>query len=260
MSLYLDQEDDLGECSHPSVEDGVCNDCFCQVTELDARPGFSLGNKRVSSADYASGTTNSIHGVIKTFSERTNISHISKSVIADVSSLYDKISGKTVMRGTQRLGVIASCLKQTLLRKGIYISEKKLISLFGIHKKDLSSGDTLLSAVETLLVPSIPLVISNACKILGVKNKDVVCQAIKFSELLRHTHHSFTKTSTPSVGTGLLYSYFELKPSYKKYIPKTKLSLIETFSKELDISEITIKNIYATVIEVMETARSKKDV
>jgi hypothetical protein len=261
MSFYLDQEDDLGEACQHQVQDGVCELCFCQVTEFDSRPGFSLGIKRISGADYASGTTsNTAHGVVKTFSEKSNISDTPKSVVLDVCSLYDKVSGKSVMRGTQRMGVIAACLNQIYLKKDIFLSEKKLLLLFGIHKKDLSTGETLLSLEVPLLVPKLSVIISNACQVIGIKNQSLINQAVSFGELMKPTDHLFNKIATPTVGAGFLYAFLELKPEAKTYLPKKKSLTLPSFSKELGVSSSTVRSVFLATKEVIEKSRSKKKV
>jgi len=259
LSFYSDRNGDevvTALCDHPSITDGSCDECFCQVTVLDTRPAFSIGTKRVSSADYASGISSSIHGVIKTFNEKSNISDIPASTVAEVCALYDKVPG--VMRGVQRMGVIAACLNQSLMKKGIFLSEKKILLRFGIEKKDLSNGESLLSTVTTLTVPDLPIIITSACEIIGIKNPKVVQQAIEFAKLLKPTHHLFIKISAPIVGAGFLYSFLELKPEAKKSMSKKKEFNIQTFSKDLDISKTNIKEIYLTVLDVIDAARAKE--
>lgn len=257
LSFYSDLNEDLEACDHPSISDGVCDQCFCQVTVLDTRPAFSLGTQRISSADYASGISSSVHGVIKTFGEKSNISDIPAATVAEVCALYDKLSGKSVMRGVQRMGVIAACFSQSLIKSGKFLSEKKILVRFGIEKKDLSNGESLLSTVTTLLVPDLKIVITSACDIIGIKNQEVVRQAIAFAKLMKPTHHFFIKISTPITGAGFLYSFLELKPEAKAYLSKKKEFSLESFAKSLDISKTNIKEIYLTVVDIIAQARAK---
>ncbi len=256
MDLYPKQEDqDDEECVH-AINDSVCEKCFCYITEFDSRPKFSIGIQRISGADYVSGVSNAVHGVFKTFSDKSNISDFPKSTIASVCFLYDKISGKSVMRGTQRLGVIAACLNQVMIEKKIFLGEKNLLVLFGIRKKDLSNGQTLLSSVVTLLFPKITDVIKGLARVIGIKNEEIIDLAVKFGETLKSTDHLFVKSSVSAVGAGFLYCFIEMKPDVKKFISKKNEFNIQTFSKASNISKNIITDIYLTAKGLIERSQT----
>jgi hypothetical protein len=254
MDLYPKQKDPSSEeddCEHV-INDSVCEKCFCYITEFDSRPKFSIGIQRVSGADYISGVSNAVHGVFKTFSDKANISDFPKSTVAAVCFLYDKISGKSVMRGTQRLGVIAACLNQVMIERKVFLGEKNLLVLFGIRKKDLSNGQTLLASVVTLLFPKITDVIKGLARVIGIKNEALIDLAVRFGEVLKSTDHLFVKSSVSAVGAGFLYTFIEMKPGVKDFISKKFEFNIQTFSKASNVSKNIINDIYMTAKALIE--------
>lgn len=246
------------ECPHPEIAEGICEKCFCQVTELDSRPKFTIGNKRISGVDYASGMVSSVHGVLKTFSEKPNISNTSKAMVSEVCRLYDLVANNTVMRGTQRLGVIAACLHQVQLSRGIVWREKKFLEHFSIKQKDFSKGENLLSAVVPLALPTLDIVIKNCCYNIGMDPK-VIPIAVRFGNLFKSTHHTFIKASSSALGAGLLWAFMEMKPSTKGFV-STKIELtLANYSSIVGISKSLIKEIYQTVLEVKNEAITKRE-
>lgn len=267
MALYEDQdygfseateteEEQLEECSHPSVHSGVCEDCYCQVTEFDTRPKFSVGgNKRISSVDYVEGNnTTSVHGVVKTFQERANLSHYPISIVKQVCGLYDKVADNSVMRGSQRLGVIAACLEQVQLQMGVFIGEKKILKLFDIRKRDLSNGQTLLSGKITLRFPEISDIIRSSCKLIGLHNQLAVAQAIEFGNLMKSTDPAFNKSTVNTTGAAFLYTFIELKPEVRELLTKKREFTLQSFATSVDLSKSTIKELYQKAREVIEDA------
>lgn len=260
FSLSRERAEDLRdeECVHSEVFEGVCEDCFCQVTELDSRPKFTVGNKRISGVDYASGMVASVHGVQKTFSEKPNISNTPKAAVLEVCRLYDLVAGDAVMRGTQRLGVIAACLRQVQLSRGIIWREKKFLENFNIKQKDFSKGENLLSAAVSLIVPTLDDVIRNCCHNIGLR-PEIIPVAIQFGKLFKSTHHTFIKASIFALGAGLLWTFIEMKPSVKKSV-SSKLDLnLTTYSNIVGISKSLIKEIHLTAVEVKNAAKAKRD-
>lgn len=253
------------ECPHLSptgksmVSEGICDLCCCQVTELDARPKFTIGNKRISGVDYASGNVVTVHGVFKTFAEKPNIASIPKSTVAQVCELYDKVAKNTVMRGTQRLGVIAACLNQALIKDKKIWKEKKFLDLFNIRQKDFSKGENLLAAVHTLAVPTLADVIENFCNIIDLMDPRVVKLAVEFGMAFKSTHHTLVRASVSSVGAGLLFAFIELKPEVKKYLPRKKEFTLAAYSNMIGVTKSVIKEIYGKVLEILEEARSKRE-
>lgn len=259
MDLYPKQREIVlagEECDHV-INDSVCELCFCHITEFDSRPKFSIGIQRVSGADYISGVSNAVHGVFKTFSDKANISDFPKSTVASVCSLYDKISGKSVMRGTQRLGVIAACLNQVMIERKVFLGEKNILVLFGIRKKDLSNGQTLLASVVTLLFPKITDVIKGLARVIGIKNEEVIDLAVSFGEVMKSTDHLFVKSSVSAVGAGFLYTFIEMKPEVKNFISKKIEFNIQTFSKLSNVSKNIINDIYLTARALIERSNQE---
>jgi hypothetical protein len=258
MSLYqelVSNEAEPDDCDH-EIYNGVCEKCYQQIAGFDHRQKFTIcTSKRISmSADYASGDVVSVHGIFKTFSDRPNLYVFPKNLIAEVCNLYDLVTKKSVTRGTQRMGIVAACLDQVLKSQKTFLGEKKLLSLFDIRKKDLSNGRTLLSSVEKLIIPKISDIIKSLCKSLNVENRLVIEQAVSFGNIMKTTHHSFNKSSVASVGASFLYSFIDLKPEVKKYIKNKKITLA-SFSEISGVSLLTIKNLHAATLSVIEKSR-----
>lgn len=251
------EEDQGDECSHPEVVKGICEVCFCQVTEMDSRPKFTIGNKRISGVDYASGSVATVHGVQKTFSEKPNISNTPKAIVSEVCQLYDLVTGNSVMRGTQRLGVIAACFHQAQMARGIIWREKKFLDNFDIKQKDFSKGENLLSSVITIIVPSLEAVITSVGHTLEMSSA-AINVAVKFGSAFKSTHHIFVKASTIALGAGLVWALIEMKPRIKKHIKlKIELNLV-SYSTLMGVSKSLIKEIYSTVLEVKKIAEKKR--
>lgn len=243
------------ECGHKNIYRtdgyGVCKDCGCEVSLFDFEPEWRYYKKSDGGGSDPSRchTRHAPKSLDKVYEDNNII--LQDSIKAQIEQKYNKIVGKTTVRGKKRKGIVAACMFFVYMdflkvRTTDFIRNK-----FGLDKKEMSEG-------LTTYYKSFP-----SDRKRYVRPKDLLkwimdmttvplehySEILKLMMLLENTSVSLKRSTPQSVASSIVFYYLCLNPELKSDLKLDK----KTFAEKARLSEITVSKLTKEISTITDT-------
>jgi len=192
----------------------------------------------------------SILNVFNFISEACKRNGINDKIIDEAKGIYKQICGKKISRGSNRIGIIASCVFMSAKNIGNPRSSKEISKVFGCDSKIITKGiktvneilrvHKLETRVNSTRVDSIDL-ISRFCNNLNLTTDQINEIIIMSKNLLNNYDKELSSCTPPSLSASFIYYYIYIN---NINITKKKISV------ENNISIVTIQKITNILLNI----------